>query len=233
MDPAAHAKEATVPVAYPVEVVLLYADYEPFGEQTTKGFTQLYHYGSTVEAYVAERGFKILLSTEDESLWEVNRPFHSGVVFYDTLNNPNNVVGDLREQVTNWKDAGGGFEGKDLTLGRLFHGLQPTQMEEIVEEARKVAGETSDPNYPDDSHFIQAAKNLDLEAHIIGTPDLSLGGLFHGLSQSQAEQITKGAKDINDLPDGVHYVCAAKILGLEAHIIDHSQGEGLEQQDLA
>ena len=104
-----YAKEITVPIAYPVEVILLYPDYEPFEDQNTRGFTEIYHYHSPEEAESAEKLFlahgEILLPPEDKDLLEVNRPNPDGVVFRDTLNVLTTIGEDLRNQLAQWSDS--------------------------------------------------------------------------------------------------------------------------------
>jgi hypothetical protein len=76
-------------IAFPVEINLLYPDYEPFGSQTTRAWTKILFCKTHAKAKkAAQRLEEARQSLPDKDLIEIRRPFPKGVVHKGKLLDP-------------------------------------------------------------------------------------------------------------------------------------------------
>lgn len=89
-------------IGFPVEVNILYEDYEPFGEQSTRAYTHTYIYETSQEADDAVLAFEAEAAND---LVEVLRVFPEGVVHSGEFNLVSEAKDDLIQQKEEQKDA--------------------------------------------------------------------------------------------------------------------------------
>lgn len=96
-------KKAGPPIAYPVMVELLYEDYEPFGGQNTRSYSQVYFFSTPQEARAALVRFQSLAREKagkiGEDLFEAQIEYDEGVVYHGPNDRLENCENLLDEQI--------------------------------------------------------------------------------------------------------------------------------------